>query len=36
MEDIRKKAVQDVLAERDRQVLLRHGGDTEEFDKGLC
>lgn len=27
------KAVTDVLAERERQITLKHGGDTDAFDK---
>ena len=28
------KVIEDILKERDRQISLAHGGDTEKFDKG--
>ena len=33
MDSTRQKVVDDILAERERQVALAHGGNTEAFDK---
>lgn len=34
MSATRNQAVQDILAERERQIALAHGGNTDEFDQG--